>query len=203
MRNKEYYMSLKYPILIKEFEDDGEQVFSAEIKELPGLIVYGDSVEEVYEELELAKSDWIDANLEWKREIPEPVAEDLDVYSGRLTLRMTKGLHKTIKEKSLSEGVSLNQMVVQLINDGLNNANNASLANLSGEIESMREQLNGISIKSDLLDNAYTFGKISGQRELTITNSYSEMVNSYGLEEKFSNKKNDNKSFKHLKVFEG
>lgn len=118
MKNKEYYMSLKYPVILNEFNDDGDQTFSAEIKELPGLIVYGDSVEEVYEEIELAKSDWIDANLEWGREILEPSAEDLEEYSGRITLRIAKTLHKSLKKHSLIEGVSLNQTIVQLINDG-------------------------------------------------------------------------------------
>lgn len=118
MKNKEYYMNLKYPIITKEFEDEGEQVFSAEIKELPGLIVYGDSVEEVYQEIELAKSDWIDANMEWGREIPEPIAEDLEEYSGRITLRLPRTLHRNLKNHSIIESVSLNQTIIQLINDG-------------------------------------------------------------------------------------
>ena len=69
MKDKEYYLGLNYPILIDEIYDEGELLFTASIKELPGLIVYGESLEEVYDEIELAKADWIEANLEWGREI--------------------------------------------------------------------------------------------------------------------------------------
>lgn len=75
MSRKNYYKNLKYPIVIKEFDDEGTHVFSAEIKELPNLIVYGDSLEEVYKEIKLAKEDWITANIEWGREIPEPLPD--------------------------------------------------------------------------------------------------------------------------------
>ena len=74
MKDKEYYLGLNYPILIDEIYDEGELLFTASIKELPGLIVYGESLEEVYDEIELAKADWIEAKLEWGREIE--VAED-------------------------------------------------------------------------------------------------------------------------------
>ena len=56
-------------IKIDKIYDEGELLFTASIKELPGLIVYGESLEEVYDETELAKADWIEANLEWGREI--------------------------------------------------------------------------------------------------------------------------------------
>ena len=74
MKDKEYYLGLNYPILTDKIYDEGELLFTASIKELPGLIVYGESLEEVYDEIELAKADWIEANLEWGREIK--VAEE-------------------------------------------------------------------------------------------------------------------------------
>ena len=72
MKDKEYYLGLNYQILIDKIYDEGKFLFTASIKELPGLIVYGKSSEEVYDEIELAKADWIEANLEWGREIKEP-----------------------------------------------------------------------------------------------------------------------------------
>lgn len=63
MKDKEYYLGLNYPILIGQIFDEDEVLFTASIKELPGLIVYGESLEEVYDEIELAKADWIEANL--------------------------------------------------------------------------------------------------------------------------------------------
>jgi predicted HicB family RNase H-like nuclease len=119
MKTKDYYMKLNYPVILENFYDEGERLFSAEIRELPGLIVYGDSSEEVIEEIELAKEDWIDANIELGREIQEPLPKYDENCSGRITLRLPKGLHGRIKAKSVIDGVSLNQEVVQLINDGL------------------------------------------------------------------------------------
>lgn len=135
MKDKEYYLGLDYPILIEKIYDDGELLFTASIKELPGLIVYGESLEEVYEEIELAKADWIEANLEWGREIKEPIGDSLEAYSGKVTLRMPKTLHRDIKERSEVEGVSLNQTIVQLINDGLLKQTHNVIEQLANQIE--------------------------------------------------------------------
>ena len=43
--------------------DDG-WLYSAEIEMFPGLIVYEDTVQDVYDELMLAKIDWLNALLE-------------------------------------------------------------------------------------------------------------------------------------------
>ena len=80
MKDKEYYLGLNYPILIGQIFDEDEVLFTASIKELPGLIVYGESLEEVYDEIELAKADWIEANLEWGRQIKEPLENSLEEY---------------------------------------------------------------------------------------------------------------------------
>ena len=54
----------KQPVIIKEFYDDGELLYSAEIEMFPGLIVYEDTVQDAYDELMLAKIDWLDVLLE-------------------------------------------------------------------------------------------------------------------------------------------
>ena len=54
----------KQPVIIKEFYDDGELLYSAEIEMFPGLIVYEDTVQDAYDELMLAKIDWLNALLE-------------------------------------------------------------------------------------------------------------------------------------------
>ena len=141
MKDKEYYLGLNYPILIEEIYDEGELLFTASIKELPGLIVYGESLEEVYDEIELAKADWIEANLEWGRKIKEPLENSLEEYSGRITLRLPKTLHRDVKERSEIEGVSLNQTMVQLINDGLFKQTQNSIEQLARKFEIMTKQI--------------------------------------------------------------
>ena len=140
MKDKEYYLGLNYPILIDKIYDEGEFLFTASIKELPGLIVYGESLEEVYDEIELAKADWIEANREWGREIKEPLENSLEEYSGKVTLRLPKSLHRDVKERSEIEGVSLNQTLVQLINDGLFKQAQNSVEQLAIQIENMTKQ---------------------------------------------------------------
>ncbi|MGT2929235.1 toxin-antitoxin system HicB family antitoxin [Streptococcus dentasini] len=140
MKDKEYYLGLNYPIVINRTNDEGELLFTASIKELPGLIVYGESLEEVYDEIELAKEDWIEANLEWGREIKEPFESSLEDFSGKVTLRLPKTLHKSVKERSEIEGVSLNQTLVQLINDGLFKQTQNVIEQLTNQIEIMTKQ---------------------------------------------------------------
>ena len=54
----------KQPVIIKELYDDGELLYSAEIEMFPGLCVYEDTVQDAYDELMLAKIDWLNALLE-------------------------------------------------------------------------------------------------------------------------------------------
>ena len=52
-------------VVIKKFYDvDDGWTYSAEIEIFPGLIVYEDTVQDVYDELMLAKIDWLNALLE-------------------------------------------------------------------------------------------------------------------------------------------
>lgn len=76
VKDNDYYLNLNYPIVIEKHQDANEISFSASIKELPGLIVYGDSVEEVCTDIESAKADWLEANLAWGRTIKEPLKND-------------------------------------------------------------------------------------------------------------------------------
>ena len=52
-------------IVIKKLYDvDDGWLYSAEIEMFPGLIVYEDTVQDAYDELMLAKIDWLNALLE-------------------------------------------------------------------------------------------------------------------------------------------
>ena len=52
-------------VVIKKFYDvDDGWLYSAETKMFPGLVVYEDTVQDAYDELMLAKIDWLDVLLE-------------------------------------------------------------------------------------------------------------------------------------------
>ena len=169
MKNKEYYLSLNYPVLVERFIDEEEVLYSAEIKELPGLIVYGETVAEVMEDIETAKEEWIEVNLELGRRIPEPRPKKSE-YSGRLTLRLPKSLHKEVAELSEDEGVSVNQCVVQLINSGLREN---SFQEILDKVHSLQKGFSRFTQKVSYTfvaqtnsdNNVYSYSKKQGELE--------------------------------------
>lgn len=89
-------------------EADGS--FTAEILEFPGCVASGESAADALANVEDVALDWIDATLEQGQNIPEPL--DNAQYSGKLVLRMSKGLHKRAAKSADREGISLNQFIV-------------------------------------------------------------------------------------------
>jgi predicted RNase H-like HicB family nuclease len=89
-------------------EPDGQ--YTAEIMEFPNCVASGDSAASALTNLEEVAVDWIAAALEQGQDIPEPM--DSAEYSGRLVLRMPKGLHRRAALLAEREGTSLNQFIV-------------------------------------------------------------------------------------------
>jgi predicted RNase H-like HicB family nuclease len=83
------------------------------IQEFPGLVAEGETAEASMAALEDAARSWIEAALGSGQKIPEPVA--LTGYSGKVALRMPRGLHKRAAEMASSEGCSLNQWLVSAV----------------------------------------------------------------------------------------
>ena len=92
-------------------ETDGS--FTAEILEFPGCVASGDTAADALANVEEVALDWIAATIEQGQEIPEPL--DHANYSGKLVVRMMKGLHKRAARAAEREGVSLNQFIVTCI----------------------------------------------------------------------------------------
>lgn len=104
--------SLKKPyarIIIPE-EDGG---FFAEILEFPGCYAEGETKSEAFERLEDVAKSWIMAALEQGQDIPEPNVNH--GYSGRIALRMPKGLHRQAAKIAQMERSSLNQFLVSAV----------------------------------------------------------------------------------------
>ncbi len=79
------------------------------IKELPGCMSQGDTVEEAMTMIEDAMRGWLDVSLEDGDEIPEPKLDE--DYSGKFVVRLPRSLHRQLVETAEREGVSLNQFV--------------------------------------------------------------------------------------------
>jgi antitoxin HicB len=87
--------------------------FVATIQEFPGCIAEGDTSDIALTRLEAAAESWIEASLEQGRDIPEPI--DMQGFSGKIALRIPRGLHKQAAEMALSEGTSINQLLTAAI----------------------------------------------------------------------------------------
>ncbi|KRL91515.1 type II toxin-antitoxin system HicB family antitoxin [Lactobacillus kalixensis] len=69
-----YYMNLNYPTEFQKIvENDGETYYRVTIPKLPGLIAYGDTIDEGLVELEEAKKAWFSSCIRRNVKIPEPV----------------------------------------------------------------------------------------------------------------------------------
>lgn len=80
MKELSYYMNQKYPLEVKTMPDG---VYCAEIKPIPGLCAYGESVQEAVEQLEIVKKTAFELMLEQGKEIPMPTIHleiPIDMY---------------------------------------------------------------------------------------------------------------------------
>lgn len=103
-----------YNITIRRDTFEGETLFEARVKELPDLAEYGESYEEAYglavDTIETAA----EAFAEKGRSFPVAMVP-ADEYSGRVTLRLPRSLHRALAETANAEGASLNQHLVNIL----------------------------------------------------------------------------------------
>ncbi|WP_028560472.1 toxin-antitoxin system HicB family antitoxin [Paenibacillus pinihumi] len=101
-------MSLPYTLIIKEIHDESGKYFYGTYAELDGCQSTGDDVAELLENMNEARSGWLEVKLEHGDPIPEPK----DDYSGKILLRIPKSLHQQLAVKADLEGISLNQYML-------------------------------------------------------------------------------------------
>jgi antitoxin HicB len=109
----EYYTQLPYSILLHQVEDEGKKYWIAEVPELPGCKSHGSTVEEAVKSVEEAKKDWITDSLEEGESVPVPI--EIDRYSGKILVRMSRSLHRALSLIAESEKLSLNQLIVTIL----------------------------------------------------------------------------------------
>lgn len=131
----EFYLSRKYPITIYP-DSDPEVGYVVEIKDLPGCMTQGETVDEAMSNIEEARQLWIEAVYEQGNDIPLPSTENH--YSGRVLLRMPKSLHQQLVENAEREEVSFNQYVVSLLSE-----RNAfrDISNINKQLDDIRSLL--------------------------------------------------------------
>lgn len=103
-----------YGITIRRIADDSGDCFEARIRELPDVAEYADSFEEAYALAIDAIETTAEALSEQGRSMPAP-AQDKNDYSGRITLRLPRTLHRNLSFIAREEGVSLNQLLASVL----------------------------------------------------------------------------------------
>lgn len=103
-----------YTISVRRDIFDGEVLFEARVKELPDVAEYGESFEEAYDlaidTIETAAT----AFAERGQAFP-PAQKPADDFSGRVTLRIPRRLHRALAAAAEDEGVSLNAHMVNVL----------------------------------------------------------------------------------------
>ena len=103
-----------YTITVKRVSLDGEFVYRATVRELPHLAEYADSQGDAYALVRDAIQTLYEAAKHEGREFPIPSQDEVE-FSGRVTLRMPKGLHRQLSEQADAEGVSFNHFLVTVL----------------------------------------------------------------------------------------
>jgi len=103
-----------YNISIRRGNFEGEVLFEARVKELPDLAEYAETYEEAYDLAVDAIETAAAAYTEQGRPFPEAQVP-ADDFSGRVTLRLPRSLHRALAGTAEDEGVSLNQHLVNVL----------------------------------------------------------------------------------------
>lgn len=115
--NKDFDPS-SYNISVRKGNFDGEIFYEAKVKELPDVAEYAENHEEAY----ALAIDTIETTAlifeKQNRAMPKPMIDNGE-GSGRVTLRMPKSLHGTMANWAETEGVSLNQLIVNCLSVSL------------------------------------------------------------------------------------
>ena len=104
------YMKLPYTRMVHEIEEERGHYFYGQILELDGCQSTGDTVEELYENLNEALEGYLEVKIENGLPIPKP--ENVEGYSGKFNVRLPKSLHQRLVIEAYREGVSLNTLVL-------------------------------------------------------------------------------------------
>jgi len=104
-----------YSFNIAWSDEDGGYI--ATCPEFPGLSAFGKTVEVALSEAKVALALFVKTFEE--DGLPLPAPQVVPHYSGQTRLRLPKSVHRLVSEVAASDGVSLNQFIVDAINEKL------------------------------------------------------------------------------------
>ena len=114
----EEYLSMPYKKVVYKTGDTGKAAYFAEILELNSCFAEGDSELTALQNLNNTFKAYI--KLAKKKQMPIPMPFATSDYGGKVLVRMPPTLHYRLSMIAKSEGVSLNQYIVNAIVSGMN-----------------------------------------------------------------------------------
>lgn len=171
-RIKQTSLPIEY---VRRLQADPDGGFVASVLEFPGCIAYGATSDEALKNLDSAADSWILAMKAAGQPIPPP--SNFEECSGKIALRISRGLHAQAAEMAAREGVSLNHLISVAL------ASYLSKKDMADEIkEAIRATLqrvsNQVQIRKPISNAQNQFIEIGQSRRST---DYSNAAYLYGL----------------------
>lgn len=113
----QYYLDLNYDVIVRRFVEGNKSHYHASVAELNPEEFYGvgKTAADAIKSLEEVKEELFPYYLEKGIPIPGPTASPDPYPSGKIILRMPRGLHAFLNVNSKREGVSLNTYIISLL----------------------------------------------------------------------------------------
>ena len=105
-----YYMRLPYSY---EVIPDPSGAFVVSVRELPGCLSQGDTVEEAMVRVREAMEAWLAVCIEEGVSIPLPGSDNK--YSGKFVVRLPKDVHRAIAKAAERANTSMNMFVATVL----------------------------------------------------------------------------------------
>ena len=178
---------MKYPFRVYQTQVDAHIFWVAECPALNGCVGQGDTLEEAVAELEENEASWLEIAEECGIPIPEIPMENINAYSGKLTLRVAPYVHQEAAELARKQGISLNQY----INDAVvaQNARISTVGYLAPEVKNavklVRELLSVPSESSSNGPNSllkYNTGNSNGGYKVEFSPEFKQFLTSSGTQ---------------------
>jgi predicted RNase H-like HicB family nuclease len=120
--------------------------YAAQVLEFPGCFSDGDTPDEAYGNLQEAAENWLESALAQGMAIPEPFAAQ--GYSGTVSLRLPKSIHRRAAEYAHKDGVSLNQFLLSAIaaRVGAEDVLRVVASNLDDRLDRLQRSYSGVDM---------------------------------------------------------
>lgn len=112
--------TIAYPFAIRPLTAEEGGGYLIEFPDLPGCMSDGETPEEAIANGKDAVDEWIDACEKLGRPIPAPSIPNIEGnYNGKVLQRFPKTMHARLAARAKQEGVSLNQLILSLVAEGM------------------------------------------------------------------------------------